>query len=176
VFDAGDAGVGFLLAARGMGALVGPWIGRRLIAERGQRLVGTLGVAIVCFGLSYMLLPAAPTLGVAITVVFVAHCFGGHQWVASTEGLQRTTPDGVRGRVMAMDFALATLSMGTSALLGSALAEVVGLQVATRILAGMALSYGVFWLWWTRRLWSADIDPLTVRAPGGADADLQPTG
>lgn len=163
VFDAGDAGVGFMLAARGLGAFVGPWVGRRVVAERGQRLVGTLGVSITGFALVYMALPFAPTLPVAVAVVFVAHLFGGNQWVASTEGLQRTTPDGVRGRVMALDFALATLSMGSSALLGSLLAELLGLQTATRILAGLALSYGIFWLWWTRRLWTAEHDPLVPR-------------
>lgn len=163
VFDAGDAGIGALLAARGLGALLGPWIGRRLVRERGQRLVGVLGASIVGFGGTYMLVPWAPTLGVAVATVFTAHLFGGNQWVTSTEGLQRTTPDLVRGRIMGMDFAMATLMMGTSALAGSALAELLGLHAATRILAGLALAYGLFWLAWTRDLWQAVDDPLTRR-------------
>lgn len=162
VYDAGEAGVGLLLAARGMGSLVGPWIGRRIVADRGQWLVGVLGVSILGFGATYLVMPASPNLAVAVTAVFVAHTFAGNQWVSSTEGLQRTTPDGVRGRVMSLDFALATLSMGSSALLGSAMAEAWGLATATRIMAGMALAYGLFWLWWTRRLWSSSQDPLMV--------------
>ncbi|MBY5163822.1 MFS transporter [Salsipaludibacter albus] len=169
VYGAGDAGIGALLAARGLGALVGPWVGRRIVRGRGQRLVGTLGISIIGFALTYLVMPAAPVFWVAVGAVLVAHLFAGHQWVASTEGLQRTTPDDVRGRVMSLDFALATLSMGSSAVLGSILAEAVGLAAATRLMAGVALVYGLTWLWWTRDLWRATADPLTIAEDAGTD-------
>ena len=113
----------------------------------------------------YLLLPFAPSLAVAAVVVFLAHLGGGYQWVASTLGLQQAAPDGIRGRVMSLDFALVTLSIGVSALVGGALAEALSLRVAVAVLAGCSLLYGVSWLTWTRDVWRRP-------ASGGDGEDL----
>lgn len=159
-FGAGEFGIGVLLAGRGLGALVGPFVGRALSKHDGRRLVLVCGSSIVAYAVAYALLPAAPTLWVAAILVTLAHSGGGNQWVTSTEGLQLSTPDAIRGRVLSLDFGLATLAMGLSALLAGALAEVFGVAVATLVLAGFPFVYGLAWLAWTRDLWTAAEDPL----------------
>ena len=160
VFRAGDAGVGALLAARGLGALLGPFVGRRLARDRGRQLVLYTGLSIAAYAVAYLFLPWAPSLWVAFLVVTMAHLGGGYQWVASTHGLQASTPDALRGRVMSLDFGLATLGIGVSALVAAGLAELVGLRGATLVLAGCALAYALTWLAWTRDLWAGTEDPL----------------
>lgn len=159
-FGAGDAGVGVLLAARGLGALIGPYLGRSLSRDDGRRLTFGVGVSIVGYAVAYLFLPVVDSLWPAAGLIVLAHAGGGNQWVSSTYALQATTPDGVRGRVMSLDFGLATLAMGTSAILAGIIAELTDIDVATWVLACFALVYGLVWLVWTRDLWRADHDPL----------------
>ena len=111
-------------------------------------------------GLAYLLLPFAPTLQLAAACVLLAHLGGGAQWVLSTYGLQVSTPDSLRGRVLSLDYGLATLAVGASALVGGGAAEAVGLTHASWGLALLSLVYGVGWLWWTRSLWRSRTDVL----------------
>jgi predicted MFS family arabinose efflux permease len=116
----------------------------------------------VTYGLAYLMLPFAPSLPLAAVCVLLAHLGGGAQWVLSTYGLQVSTPDGLRGRVMGLDFGLATLAVGLSALTAGASAELVGLAGASWTLAALSLLYGTWWLWWTRGLWRGRADVLTA--------------
>ena len=93
------------MAARGVGALVGPFFGHRLSGPEHRRLFRVIGLALGVFGLSYMALGLAPAVWVAAIVIFVAHLGGGTQWALSTYGLQVVVPDYIRGRVFAVDFA-----------------------------------------------------------------------
>jgi MFS family permease len=161
-FAAGDAGVGALLAARGLGALLGPFLGQRWAGDDGRRILLVCGGSMVTYGLAYLLLPFAPSLPLAAACVLLAHLGGGAQWVLSTYGLQVSTPDGLRGRVLGLDFGLATLAVGVSSLSAGAAAEVVGLAPASWGLAATALLYGTWWLWWTRGLWRGRADVLTA--------------
>ena len=166
-FGAGDAGVGVLLAARGLGALVGPVLGQAWVRDDGRRLLLVCGGSMVTYGLAYALLPVAPSLLAAAGCVVLAHVGGGAQWVLSTYGLQASTPDRLRGRVLGVDFALSTFSMGVSALAASAATDRVGLTRASWGLAAASLLYGAAWLWGTRRLWRPGTDVLAPpRQPG----------
>ena len=149
-----------LLAARGMGVLLGPFLGQRWARDDGRRLLVVCGVSMVTYGLAYALLPLAPSLELAAVCVLLAHLGGGAQWVLATYGLQVSTPDRLRGRVLGLDFGLATLSVGLSSLAAGAATEVVGLARASWALAGVSLLYGLGWLWWTRELWGGRQDAL----------------
>jgi MFS family permease len=164
VFGAGDLGIGLLIAGRGLGALLGPFVGRALVRDRGQRLLVVTGLSIVCYGLCYLLLPSARTLPVALLCVVCAHAGGGSQWMLSTFGLQVTTPDDIRGRIMSVDFGLATLAMGVSSLVAGVLTEAIGLRPTSYLLSAIAATAGLGWLWWVRDLWSGDDDPLAPPA------------
>jgi MFS family permease len=174
-FGGGDAAIGLLLAARGFGALVGPFAGRWLALDRhgatpgsvdGRRMLVVCGASILAYGVAYTFLPLTGSLAVAALCVALAHAGGGAQWVLSTYGLQVTTPDRVRGRVMSLDFGLATLAIGVSSIGAGGAAELVGVAATSWALVGVALVYGAGWLWWTRDLWRAASDPLTPPQPG----------
>ncbi|MGH8896200.1 MAG: MFS transporter [Egibacteraceae bacterium] len=161
-FGAGDAAIGLLLAARGIGTLIGPFIGRRIGRDDGRRLLLVCGASICSYAIAYAFLPLTSSLAVATVCVALAHAGGGAQWVLSTYGLQHTTPDAVRGRVMSLDFGLATLAVGLSALLAGGAADVFGLRTTSWALLALALVYGGTWLVWTRDLWLAPSDPLML--------------
>ncbi len=161
-FGKGDAGVGILLAARGLGALIGPFLGRHLARDDGRRIFLVCGGSIITYGIAYAFLPLSTDLQLAAACVVLAHVGGGAQWTLSTYGLQLTTPDEMRGRVMGIDFGLATLAIGISALLAGGTTELVGLERASWGMAAVALLYGISWLYWTRHLWQARTDPLVV--------------
>ncbi|HZA51964.1 MAG TPA: MFS transporter, partial [Myxococcaceae bacterium] len=92
-FSSGDEGVGLLLASRGAGALIGPFVAQFFIRADPRRLFFACGAATIAYGLAYAFLPLTSTLEVAAACVVTAHLGGGAQWVLSTYGLQKSTPD-----------------------------------------------------------------------------------
>lgn len=150
VFDAGDIGFGLLMAARGVGALIGPFIGHRLAGRDHERLLPAIGASLALFGLSYVGLGLAPTLLIASGTILLAHLGGGSQWVLSTYGLQRIVPDQIRGRIFAFDFALVTLSLAFSSLAAALIADHLGPRPAAFILGGVALAWAATW-WFLSR-------------------------
>ena len=62
IFEAGAIGMGTLFMSRGLGALLGPLLARRLVGEEPQTMVGTIGAAFLVTGGFYVLFGATPTL------------------------------------------------------------------------------------------------------------------
>ena len=77
VFKAGNVGFGLLMAARGVGALIGPFLGHRIAGAGHRRLFPAIGLSLAVFGLGYMALGAAPSLAIAAVTICVAHLGGG---------------------------------------------------------------------------------------------------
>jgi MFS family permease len=152
--------IGYLFAARGLGALAGPLLGRALARDDGRRLMVVCGSSILAYSFAYAFLPLVSSLPVALLLVALAHLGGGAQWVLSTYGLQVTTPDAIRGRVTSLDFGLATFAVGVSSLLAGAAADILGLTIASWLMVSLAFVYGLTWLAWTRELWQSPSDPL----------------
>jgi MFS family permease len=152
VYDAGAVGFGILLAARGVGALIGPFIGHRVAGPGHRRLLPVIAVALAVFGAGYILVGASPTLWLAALAVGVAHLGGGAQWVLSSFGLQRIVPDRIRGRIFSFDYALITLTFSVSAVIASILADSIGARQATQIVGALALGWSVIWWLLTRRV------------------------
>jgi MFS family permease len=149
IWGAGQVGVGLLFAARGLGALVGPFAARRFASDDQSRLLRGISISFVVYLLGYALLPLSPLIWVAAIFVFVGHLGGGAQWTLSSFGLQRATPDRVRGRVFAVDFGLALAISSISTLTAGWLAGTIGpLPTLYVMLGAMAVTVAV-WLWWT---------------------------
>jgi MFS family permease len=147
VFHAGDVGFGLMMAARGVGALIGPFIGHRLAGPGHRRLLPVIACSLAMFGIGYASLGLAPGLWLAAGSVLLAHLGGGAQWVLSSYGLQRLVPDHIRGRIFAFDFALITLSLGVSSLVAAWLADRIGPRPAVAIAGGIALLWaGIWWI------------------------------
>lgn len=160
-FGAGDAAIGLLLAARGLGALLGPFLAGRFAARDGRRLLLACGVAMLTYAAAYAVLPLVSSLAVAACCVTIAHLGGGAQWTLSTYGLQIATPDEFRGRVLSVDYGMATLAIGVSSLVAGGAAELFGMDATTWGLAGITFLYAVGWLLWTRPLRRGEVDPIT---------------
>ncbi len=150
VFDAGAVGFGILLAARGVGALIGPFVGHRLSGPGHRRLLPVIAGALAVFGVGYVATGAAPSLWLAALAVVVAHLGGGAQWVLSSFGLQRIVPDRIRGRIFSFDFALITLTFSVSAVVASLLADAIGARAATQIVGALAFAWSAVWWLLTR--------------------------
>ena len=146
VFGAGDAGIGVLFAARGLGALIGPFLARSIVGLSDRGLLLGIGASFLVFAIGYSLLPFSPALWVASIAVFVAHLGGGAQWMLSTYGLQRASPDEIRGRVFSFDYGLVTVTIAMSTLVAGILAERLPPAVTTWILVGLATIAAAGWL------------------------------
>jgi MFS family permease len=153
VFDAGDAGIGVLFAARGLGALLGPFLVRSIVgvSERGIML-GIAG-SFAAFALCYGLLPLAPSLALAGLAVFGGHLGGGAQWTLSSYGLQRAAPDAIRGRVFSFDYGLVTLMITLSTLFAGLLAERLSAGVTVWVIVGVAALAGAGWVAFAAPIW-----------------------
>ena len=175
VFGAGDAGIGILLGARGVGAFIGPFLGRRFIGGDQSRLFTAIGIALGTFGLFYLVFPWMPVLWLAALFAVGAHMGGGAQWTLSTYGLQVIVPDRIRGRVFAFDYMLVTASIAISNVVAGAAADRFDPRYVMAALAGVALAYALIWRALAARALRATATEARSEAePPGAPAAVQP--
>ncbi len=150
-FAGTNIATGLLFAARGLGALLGPIIVRWFAgaAPSSRVVVLVVGASTLLYSAIYALVPVAPVFAIAMVLVAIAHLGGGAQWSISTYGLQVATPDRLRGRVMALDYGLATLAIGTSSIAAGLLADAFGAASANWVLAGVGAVYALGWVAWS---------------------------
>jgi predicted MFS family arabinose efflux permease len=149
-----ELATGFLFAARGLGAMLGPmlarWIGGAAPAAR--TVIWMCGGATVLYVSVYAVIPLVHVFALALLLVVFAHVGGGAQWAMSTYGLQVATPDALRGRVLSLDYGLATLAIGISAIVAGLIADASGATSAVWWLCGAGITYGLGWLVWALSL------------------------
>ncbi len=149
VFGAGEVGIGLLFAARGLGALIGPFVARAAVGVEDRGLLLGITGSLVTVIVAYGLFPLAPTIWIAAALVFVAHLGGGAQWLLSTYGLQKATPDAIRGRVFSFDYGLVTLIISISTLLAGVLSENFSPHAAVWTMVALISVSGLFWIWFS---------------------------
>lgn len=154
VFQAGAFGIGILLAARGVGALLGPFLVRGSVRDDDSQY-RAIAFCIVAFSAGYMALALSKSLAFGLAAIFFAHLGGGAAWQISSYGLQRETPDFIRGRVFSADYGFVTLTMALSSLAAGIASDRYGPFAATVGTAAVSLAFGVCWAAMTWRLWSA---------------------
>ncbi|GIF18791.1 MFS transporter [Paractinoplanes tereljensis] len=151
----GVLGAGLLFAVRGAGALVGPFVLRPVLGRRSW-LLTCLALSMGLYGVGYLGVAVTPWFPLVLVLVFVAHFAGGANWTLSNYALQSEVPDGLRGRVFAIDMMLATLAIAISQLVATAVVDHVDNRA---ILAGCGLvtaTYAVGWRIATRKLTLAE--------------------
>jgi MFS family permease len=149
-FAVGPAGTGFLFAARGLGALTGPFLMRRVLGRRSWLLPG-LGISMAAYGVAYLGVAASQWFALTLVLVVVAHLAGGGNWTMSNFALQLEVPDALRGRVFATDMMLATLAVSVSLLVFGLLIDLVELRVLIAGCASATLLYSIGWQLITRK-------------------------
>ena len=149
-FNSGDAGRGLMLGLRGLGSALGPLVAARFVKDDLSRVILVCGISGLGFAGGYLAAAASPILIVAAFFIGLAHLGGGAQWTLSTYGLQMRCPDEMRGRVLAGDFALITLSLGLSSLAAGVVSEYIGARGAITVFALLAVFASVIYLLATR--------------------------
>lgn len=147
-----DGGTGLLFGARGVGTGLGPLIAARFTRGDLSRVLRVCGLSGIAFSVCYLAAAWSPVIFVAAAFIAVAHLGGGAQWTLSTYGLQLRTPDYIRGRVMAGDFAIVTLTLSVTAMAAGLLSEVAGVRVTITVFAGAAFVAGCAYLILTRNV------------------------
>ena len=137
-FGTGDGGSGMLLAARGFGAAIGPFIFMRFVRNNMPRLLLLCGVGGLIWSVFYLAASASPMLWMAVVAIGAAHIGGGAIWTMASYGLQISTPDHIRGRVLAGDMGFAMLVTGLSTIGTGILGEIFPIRIAIAIVAGIS--------------------------------------
>jgi MFS family permease len=166
VYGAGDRGTGILLAFRGVGIVLGPFLVRPFLRDDDLRTMFlAIAASFAVFGLSYALVPWMATIYLAGVLILVGHLGGGLQWTLSTYGLQLLVPDHIRGRILAFDQGLIQLTVAGSAILAGWIADFVDVRFVMLGLAGVAGSYALIWTLATtgiRRSLRPEMAPVTA--------------
>lgn len=149
-FNRGDAGRGLMLGLRGLGSALGPLVAARFVKNDLSKVILICGIAGLGFAGGYLAAAASPIFLVACVCIGFAHLGGGAQWTLSTYGLQVRCPDELRGRVLAGDFALITLSLGLSSLVAGVVSELIGARGTIAVFALLAVCASIIYLLATR--------------------------
>ncbi|MDQ1709734.1 MAG: hypothetical protein QOG49_1119 [Frankiaceae bacterium] len=163
-FHVGGSGVGLLFGARGLGALIGPFVGRHFVRQNPDYLWRVLAASMMFYGVAYMTFAFTPWFPVALLLVVLAHVGASSNWNMSQFALQSSVPDHIRGRVFSADFMLGTLTLGLSQLLVGGLAEVLDAQWLAFGVAAAVFCYGIAWYAATARVRA----PIVLRAGDAA--------
>ncbi|HKA16879.1 MAG TPA: MFS transporter [Blastocatellia bacterium] len=154
----GATSIGWLYAARGLGALIGPIIAGRITSGEPGTMRRAISVAFFVSAAFYLMFAQAPVLAVALICVVGAHSGGSIQWVFSTTLLQMTVPNRFLGRVFALEMALLTLTMSVSTYLTGLGVDYPGLG-ARRMATALGLAFtvpGIAWLMLQKKLDKSD--------------------
>jgi predicted MFS family arabinose efflux permease len=169
--------LGLLYAGRGVGALVGPLIFRRVWGESARSLRRSIQVGLLLAAAGYAALTAAPSAIVAALFLVCAHMGGSTCWVNSTQLLQLTVPNALQGRVFAVDLAAVTLTMALSSAVAGALIGrgVTSLRGTTFVMVGAMLAAALLWAALMRRL-GKGLEAAAEQRPEPRPVGSGPTG
>ena len=152
VFNGGDAARGLLIGVRGVGTGLGPLIAMRYTRGQLGKVLIICGFASLAFSGFYLVGAWMPTLWLTAIFVMLAHLGGGAQWTLSSYGLQLRSPDHIRGRILAGDFALVTLMLSLTSALAGLISELYGVREAISGFACAAAIASVMYIRATKRL------------------------
>lgn len=129
------AGLGALMAAWGVGAIVGSALFAR-VARHGTLTI-TLGAS-AAMGVSYLGMGLSGTLAAACALSAVGGLGNGMQWIAFVTAVQERTPNVLQARAMALVESLGAAVPGIGFALGGAIAAAASARVAYDV-AGIAI-------------------------------------
>jgi MFS family permease len=136
LLDLGNAGVGFLQAATGVGALIGALVALVLVGRR--RTAGDFGVGLFCFGAGLLAVAALPRTWAAVVGLAVLGIGNSVVDISAITLLQRTTPSAVAGRVFGLLDAALVGAMGLGSIATPLLVHLFGIR-ASLVVAGAIL-------------------------------------
>lgn len=150
VFPLGDQSslsFGLLLAAHGLGAVLGPLLANLWGGDEPASLRRSILVGFGMISLSWLCLGLAPAYPVALAALVLRGMGGSINWTYSSILLQIEVPDHYLGRVFALDFAFFTLALSFSTWLTGFLVDQFALAVPTLALVIAASCLPSLLLW-----------------------------
>jgi MFS family permease len=135
VFSAGDFGYGLLVAATGLGLVLGSLFAGSWIAQRGVTTpyVVSLGVMALAIGAA----AAAPNVWVAALVLVASGAGNGVAVVTNALLVQRGAPDRLRGRAFTVVMSISYGFLGLGIILSGPLTNAIGARTMWAIAAGL---------------------------------------
>jgi MFS family permease len=135
VFSAGDFGYGVLVAATGLGLVIGSLFGGSWIAQRGPAV--PYGVSISLMALGFGAAAAAPNVWVAALVVIAAGAGNGVAVITNALLVQRGAPDRLRGRAFTVVMSVGYGVLGIGMVVAGPLTNAIGARAVWGISAGL---------------------------------------
>jgi MFS family permease len=128
LLDLGDAGVGLLYAAVGVGGLIGGFVA--LVLATHGRLARDFAIGLALFGLPLALIGGLPTTLVAVIALAIVGVGNSLVDVNALTIMQRAVPDAVLGRALGALDGLMLATLGVGAVLAPVLVDAVGVKAA----------------------------------------------
>jgi MFS family permease len=150
VLDAGDIGFGALVAASGLGLVLGSYLAAPALAKVGLRRHYAGSIALMAFGLGGA--AVSPSIWFAVPFVVGSSAGNGAAIVCNQLLVQKGAPDRYRGRalttIMSSNFAVLGLAMAGAGLLTDAVGArwVLLAAAGTNLLAGVVAVVMTRWL------------------------------
>ncbi len=135
VFGAGDFGYGLLLAAGGLGLVVGSLFGGGWIEERGMRAPYVVAIGLMAIG--YALAAGSPNVWVAAAAVALAGVGNGVAVICNALLVQRGSPDRLRGRAFTVVMSVGYAVLGLGMVAAGPLTNELGARTVWSIAAGL---------------------------------------
>jgi predicted MFS family arabinose efflux permease len=170
IAGSGAAGIGVLLACRGVGALVGPLVARRIGGDSPAYLRRAITFSYLIITVFWLLLAKAPGLALAAACTCLAHMGVSTQWTFSNSLIALGVQDRLRGRIFSLDMMFHTIVLATSSwAMGRLLdASVLTPRGAMAAVGAVTVVPLLVWLWLKPRERGSEPAPVAVprRAEG----------
>ena len=158
--EAGMLGISALMAARGVGAILGPVASTMWSGISKPRMKAAIAAGFLAVLVGYAALSRSSDYWTAFAAVLLAHAGASTVWVLSATLLQDYSDDAYRGRVMAADFACLTTAISFSSYLAGVSVDA-GIPVRTvALITGLVMLVPLTaWLWLTREWFAPGQSP-----------------
>jgi MFS family permease len=148
VLDTGEGTVGYLMAAIGVGGLVGAF---GALTLEGRRLAVPLGVALVFWGLPIALVAPRPYLPAAVLLLAVVGAANSVEDVAGFTLLQRIVPDEMLTRALGVTWGIAMGGLALGSIVAPAIVAAIGPRGAFAVVGSiLPLLTLISWRWLVR--------------------------
>ena len=146
---AGDLGLGFLVAATGVGLVIGSFFAASALGSLGMTRV--YGGALLLMAAGFGVASAAPTIAVAALLAGIATIGNGAAIVCNQVLVQRGAPDAMRGRALAVLMSSYYAVLGLSMAGAGLLVDAAGARTAWALAGIVYVVAGVLAFAFTRR-------------------------
>lgn len=165
--EAGNAGLGFLVSATGVGLLIGSFFAATALARLGIGRV--YGIALLIMGIGFGLASRSPTIAVAAVLAGFGTIGNGAAIVYNQVLVQRGAPDAMRGRALAVLMSSYYAILGLSMAGGGLIVDAYGARTAWGLAGCIYLGAAAIAFVLTRSIPEVGVAAQATAEPDGLD-------